>query len=164
MFSLCGHISNSCSFACEHFLPGIPSHFSFFDMHTSNNTNYKYVSLWYINFSQDVIQFSKEAFWLYTTLFFFPSLCVCTHSPTWLHVLSRTPPTTLLLWRLPQVSQIELVALSRQLRSLIYPLIITPPLYSPTHTIRLWAPQRQVLWNCCLHNNIAGRCCVFLID
>lgn len=94
------------------FLPGLPSHFSPFGMHTSNNINYKYVSLWYINFSQDVTQFSKEAFWLYMTLFFFPSLCVCTHNPTWLHVLSRTPPSLLLLWRLSQVSQVELVAVS----------------------------------------------------
>lgn len=39
--------------------PVLPSHFSLFDMHISNHTNYKYLPVWSINFLPDVIQFPR---------------------------------------------------------------------------------------------------------
>lgn len=135
-------------------------------MHIFNNRNYKYLSLWYINFLQDVAQFSKEHFWPHRNLFsFLPSLSTCVYLPNLAIVSFKN------LIKLPffseastQFSQADCVAgcsvFSCQLRWLAHPSIITLPGYLPhIYTFRLWTPPRHVLQDLCLYHNTVGSCC-----
>ena len=61
------------------FLPGLSFHSSLFVMHILGHINYEYFSLEYMNFLQDVTQFSKEGFELTEASFLLCPLLVCAH-------------------------------------------------------------------------------------
>lgn len=148
-------VPTSCTITWMFYLPGLPSHFSSFEMHLSNPVSYEYLPMPYRNFLQDVNESSKEAFLTShdSPPSFALSHCVDTHSSAWPHFLSRTSSD---YHCLKPLSEVQPGAVSSVpgwwLRLVACPLTCTIPLCAkgsimnlPPHKIKLWVPRGK----CC---------------